>query len=91
MVSLEVKTLFTNVPLDRTIDIILRGIDDHKELDTSITKCEMKKMLTLRTENVPYTYNRNIFVQSDGVAMGSPLGPVLADIIIIEFTFISVT
>ena len=42
IVSLEVKTLFT-VPLDRTIDIILRKIDDNKVLDTSITKSEMKK------------------------------------------------
>ena len=83
MVSFDVKSLFTNVPLDQTIDIILR-IYHHKELDTSITKSEMKEMLTLCTKNVHFTYNRKIFVQTDGVAMGSPLGPVLADIIMTE-------
>ena len=80
MVSFDVKSLSTNVPLDQIIDIILRRIYDHKELDTSITKSEMKEMFTLCTKNVHFTYNRKIFVQTDGVAMGSPLGPVLADI-----------
>ena len=83
MVSFDVKSLFTNVPLDQTIDIILR-IYHHKELDTSITKSEMKEMLTLCTKNVHFTYNWKIFVQTDGVAMGSPLGPVLADIFMTE-------
>ena len=84
MVSFDVKSLFTNVPLDRTIDIILNRIYDHKELETPITRCEMKEMLTLCTKIVHFTYNRKIFVQTDGVAMGSPLGPVFADILMIE-------
>ena len=44
----------------------------------------MKEMLTLCTKNANFTYNRKIFVQTDGVAMGSPLGPVLADIFMTE-------
>ena len=40
----------------------------------------MKEMLILCTKNVHFTYNRKIFVQTDGIAMGSPIGPVLADI-----------
>ena len=84
MVSFDVKSLFTNVPLDRTIDIILGRVYDHKELDTSITKSEMKEMLTLCTKNVHFTYNRKIFVQTDSVAMGSLLGRVSADIFMTE-------
>ena len=70
--------IFTNVPLDRTIDIILKRIYDYKELDTSITKSENVY------QNVHFTYNRKIFVQTDGVAIGSLLGPVLADIFMTE-------
>ena len=84
MVSLDVKSLFTNVPLNWTIDILLRRIYDNKVLQTPITKSGMKEMLTLSTKNVHFTCNRKIFVQTDGVAMGSPLGPVLADIFMTE-------
>ena len=84
MVSFNLKSLFTNAPLDRTIDIILKRIYDPKELETKITRCEMKEMLTRCTKNVHFTYNKKIFVQTDGVALGSPLGPVLADIFMIE-------
>ena len=35
-------------------------------------------------QNIHFTYSRKIFVQTDGVAMGSPVGPVLADIFMIE-------
>ena len=38
----------------------------------------MKEMLTLCTKNVDFTYKRKIFVQTNDVAMGSPLGPVLS-------------
>ena len=44
----------------------------------------MKEMLTLCTKNVHFTYNRKTFVQTNGVAMGSPLGPVLTDIFMTE-------
>ena len=84
MVSFDMKSLFTNVPLDRTIDIILTRVYDRKDLKTLITRCEIKEMLTLCTKNVHFTYNRKIFVQTDGVAMGSPFGSVLADIFITE-------
>ena len=35
LVSFDVKSLFTNVPLDSTIDIILNRIHDKKELTTN--------------------------------------------------------
>ena len=47
-----------------------------------ITRYEMKEILT--TKNVYFTYNRKVIVQTDGVAMGSPLRRVLASIFIIE-------
>ena len=72
IVSFDVKSLFTNVPLDRTIDIVLRRIYDKHELQTSITRSEMKELLTLCTKNVHFTFDNVIKVQNDGVAMGSP-------------------
>ena len=84
IVSFDVKSLFINVPLDRRIDIFLRRIYDKHELQTSITRSEMKELLILCTKNVHFTFDNVIKVQNDGVAMGSPLGPVLSDIFMIE-------
>ena len=84
IVSFDVKSLFINVPLDRRIDIVLRRIYDKHELQTSITRSEMKELLILCTKNVHFTFDNVIKVQNDGVAMGSPLGPVLSDIFMIE-------
>ena len=40
----------------------------------------MKKLLTLCTKNLHFLFNNEIYIQIDGVAMGSPLGPVIAHI-----------
>ena len=84
MVSFDVKSLFTNVPLDRTINIILKRIYDQAELQTFLTRSELKEMLLLCTKKIHFTFNGKTYIQTDGVAMGSPLGPVLADIFMIE-------
>ena len=83
-VSFNVKSLFTNVPLETTIDIILRRINTNHELTTSLTKKEMKELLLLCTKNVHFTFNGQNYIQVDGVTMGSPLALLLADIFIIE-------
>ena len=44
----------------------------------------MRDLILLCTKNVHLTFNNNIYKQTDRVAMGSPIGPVLADIIMVE-------
>ena len=44
----------------------------------------MKDLLLLCTKNVHFIYSGDIYTQLDGVAMGSPMGPVLAGILMIE-------
>ena len=78
------KNLFTNVPLDFTIDVILKRIYDENEVNTNIPKQQMRDLLLLCTKNVHFSYNEDIYTQTDGVAMGSPLGPVLAGIFMVE-------
>ena len=73
MVSFDVKELFSNV-LTRT-----RSYENH-EISTSITRNEMREILLLCTKNVHFTFRDVVYLQTDGVAMGSPLQPVLAGI-----------
>ena len=84
MVSFDVVSLFTKVPLDETIDIIIKRIYDKKEINTDIPKKEMRELLYLCTKNAHFTLNNKTYFQVDGVAMGSPLGPVLANIFMVE-------
>ena len=57
---------------------------DH-EIETSIPKKDMESLLYLCTKNVHFSFNDELYQQTDGVAMGSPLGPAIAGIFMVEF------
>ena len=44
----------------------------------------MKQLVMLCAKNVHFTYDNKVYQQNDGVAMGSPLGPVLSGIFMVE-------
>ena len=83
-VSFDVKSLFTSVPLEYTIDISIKRIFQDHEITTIFTKSEMEKLLTLCPKHVHFSFNNEIYIQLDGVAMGSPLEPVIANIFMVE-------
>ena len=84
MISFDVTSLFTMVPLDYTIDLVLKRIYDDKEIQTKISRMEMKKLLLLCTKSIHFTFQNEIYQQRDDVAMGTPLGPVLAGVFIVH-------
>ena len=44
----------------------------------------MKGLLILCTKNIRFSFNGDIYIQCDGIAVGSLLGPTLAGIFIVE-------
>ena len=104
MASFDVKSLFTNIPLHETIEIILFELFDNPENDSNIllgsneekllecklfnrngescfyTRDAFKELLELATLDNHFFFNTVIYKQIDGVAMGSPLGPTLANV-----------
>ena len=84
MVLPDVVRLFTSVSLHTTIEIILKRICDNNETNTSITKKEMKEFILLCRKGGHFTFDGKTSVQTNGVEMASPLGPVLSGIIIVE-------
>ena len=70
MVSFDVKSLSTNVPLEKIFDITLERIYDRKEINTQITRPETKEVLTLCTKNVHFIFDNQVYQQNDGVVMG---------------------
>ena len=84
-VSFDVSSLFTNVPLQETIDIIVQRIYDKNEITTTIPRDDMKSLLSLCTSKSCFLFNDTLYEQIDGISMGSPLGPVMANIFMIYF------
>ena len=54
MVSFDVVSLFTNDPLEETINIIIKRIYDKNEINTNIPKQDMKELLYLCTKNAHF-------------------------------------
>ena len=79
LVSYDVTSLFTNIPLQETIDIAINLIFSHNP-NLNITRKELKKLFLFATSQAHFIFNSKFSNQIDGVAMGSPLAPVLANI-----------
>ena len=79
MGSLDVDSLFTNIPLDETIDICTNTIYNEQDVIEGINKEEFRNLLSLATKESYFIFNGILWKQKDGVAMDSSLGPTLAN------------
>ena len=78
LVSFDVVSLFTNVPLVETIDIIANHIYQNKAKRPPFEKHIFKELVKKATGGI-FLYRGEYYRQVDGVTMGSPLGPTLAN------------
>ena len=79
MASLDVESLFTNIPLEETIKICCDSLYKNQELLCNISKNQFQKLLRGALSNNYFLFDGSIYQQIDGIAMGSPLGPSLAN------------
>jgi hypothetical protein len=84
LVSFDVVSLFTNIPVTKTVKIILDRIFEEKLVATTFLKPTLKKLLLDLCTKTVFSLNNQLIEQTDGISMGSALGPVLA-IILSEF------
>ena len=74
--------LFTNVPLDETIDIIADYIySKNKQIKDNLPSMKKEvfiKLLRLANQGM-FLYKDKLYQQHDGVSMSSPLAPTLAN------------
>ena len=79
LVSFNVVSLFTNVPLAETIQIIANYLFGKDNPNTPpMEKHAFIKLMKLATQGM-FLYNGELFKQIDAVAMRSPPGPTLAN------------
>ena len=79
MASLDVDSLFTNIPLDETINICTESIFNESDAVEGLNKSEFKELFSLANKESYFIFNELLYKQIDGVAMGSPLGTTLAN------------
>ena len=79
MCSFDVSSLFTTVPLDETIEICLDKLYALAN-PPSLPRLVLKNLLLFATKKSHFAFDGQYYDQIDGVAMGSPLGSVLANI-----------
>ena len=85
MGSQDVASLFTIIPHEETIDICANTIFENTERVEGLTKIEFKELLSLATKESYFIFNGKVYQQVDGVAMGSPLGPILTNAFLAYF------
>ena len=93
MVSFDVQSLFTNVPLDETIKICLDRLYRSSNPDIvppTLPENVLKGMIEICLKDNTFVFNQKVYYQVDGVAMGNPLGPLFANIFMahLEETYI---
>ena len=83
-VTLDVVSLFTNTPLCKTVNISLKRVYSEKLINTSLSKCSLKKLTLDTCQKMALSFNNKLYEQVYGVSMGGSLGPVLANILMTE-------
>lgn len=73
MASLDVDSLFTNIPLNETIDIVTDKVFENKQKVNGILKVDFRKLLTLATKGSVFFFNGSYYRQSDGIPFGARL------------------
>ena len=85
MASLDVESLFTNIPLEETIDNIINDFFLTTGKIHNFEREELKQLFTFAAYEYFFIFDGECSTQIDGVAMGSPLGPTLANAFLCHF------
>ena len=74
------KSLFTNVPIQETIDYILDEIYVKDKLPKICSKLIFKRLLLKLTTENTFKFTSNFYKQTDDCTMGGPLSVIFSDI-----------
>ena len=85
MASFDVTSLYTCIPLDETIDICTSSLIDEDGTFINLNSIELSTMLNYATKNSIFYFNQVLYEQTDGMAMGSCLGPSMANIFLCHY------
>ena len=79
--SYDVKALFTSVPMQPAIDVILKLLEEDGELQqrTNMLVNHINSLLDFSLRSTYFTFQGRLYEQQEGAAMGSPIIPIVAN------------
>ena len=82
LVSFDVTSLFTQVPIDEALEVVrARLTKDPTLMDrTCIPVPQLVELIELCLRSTYFQFQNNFFEQIDGTPMGSPLSPIIANL-----------
>ena len=85
MTSFNIESLFTNIPLEETINICVDKLFESNTKVNNLTKESFLSLLELATLDSFFIFDGKYYRQKDGVAIGSPLCATLANMFLCYF------
>ena len=82
LVSFDVSSLFTNVPIDEAVRVIRGRLQEDETLEdrTTLSPDRVAELLEVCLRSTYFSYNGNFYEQREGAAMGSPVSAVVANL-----------
>ena len=82
MVSFDVESLFTNVPIEGALNAALQRLSADTSLParTSLSPSQVTDLLGFVLRATYFSYNGSFYEQQEGAAMGSPVSAVFANL-----------
>ena len=80
MASFDIKTLFTNIPLEEAVSIATENYFTITRPSRNFAFKLFKDLLSSSVKYIIFLFNCKVFSQIDGAGMGNPLGPTFADL-----------
>ena len=79
LISFDVASFFTNLPLEETINTAIHTIFENYP-NVKLTRKELQKLIKIEKSEIHFIFNNEIDDQIDSVSVGSPLAPILANL-----------
>ncbi len=78
MLSFDVVSLFTKVPIDQAINILRSRLQEDNKLDerTIFSPNDLCDLVELCVKSTYFCYHEQFYEQIEGASMGSPLSPI---------------
>ena len=85
MISFDIESLFTNVPIDTAVQAALQKLENDPSLAdrTKLTAAQIADLLTFVLRSIYFLYNGSIYEQKED--MGSPVSAVIANLYMESF------